>query len=147
MNIWILCCTMLFLNKSLIFFNWDMFNLNLVFCKQGKEIKWVKPFAMFTEQRSVCFDGSFNIYGIKKSYSQGGFCCCGSVVRDNYKELLAEQKYPLKYSYADFKLPASEKVNASSLPGHLRAFDICRTNSYDDQLFIFSSIWTSYPYL
>ena len=97
---------------------------------------------MFTEQRSVCFDGSFNIYmyDIKKSYSQGGFCCCGSVVRDNYKELLAEQIHTLEYSCADFKLPASEKVNASSLPGHLLAFDICRTNSYDDQLFIFSSI-------
>ena len=95
---------------------------------------------MFTEQRNIFFDESFAKYGIHKNYSQGGFCCCGSVVRDNYKELLAEQKHPLKYSYADFKLPASEKVNASSLAGHLCAFDIGRTNSYDDQLFIFSSI-------
>ena len=102
---------------------------------------------MFSEQRNICFDESFAKYGIHKNSSQGGFCCCGSVVRDNYKELLAEQIHPLEYSCADFKLPASEKVNASSLPGHLRAFDICRTNSYDDQLFIFSSIWTSYPYL
>ena len=88
---------------------------------------------MFTEQRNICFDESFAKYGIHKNSSQGGFCCCGSVVRDNYKELLAEQIHPLEYSCADFKLPVSEKVNASSLPGHSPAFDIGRTNSYDEQ--------------
>ena len=54
------------------------------FSTQGKVIK-VRPFVMFTEQRNICFDESFAKYGIHKNYSQGGSCCCGLVVRDNYK--------------------------------------------------------------